>query len=51
VLLSSVAGMGYGWIYASTRSLAMSTLAHTGLNTVHFLFFTYPALAHRSSIF
>ena len=51
VVLSSVAGIGYGWIYASTRSLAMSTLAHTGLNTVHFLFFTYPALAHRSSIF
>ena len=51
VLLSSVAGMGYGWIYASTRSLALSTLAHAGLNTVHFLFFTYPALAHRASIF
>lgn len=51
VLLSSAAGIGYGWIYASTRSLAMATLAHTGLNTVHFLFFTYPALAHRSSIF
>ena len=51
VLLSSVAGMGYGWIYASTRSLAMSTLAHTGLNTVHFLLFTYPALAQRTSIF
>jgi hypothetical protein len=51
VVLSSVAGMGYGWIYASTRSLALSTLAHTGLNTVHFLLFTYPALAHRSSVF
>ena len=51
VLLSSVAGIGYGWIYASTRSLAAATLAHAGLNTVHFLFFTYPALAHRSSIF
>ena len=51
VLLSSVAGMGYGWIYGSTRSLASSTLAHAGLNTVHFLFFTYPALAVRSSTF
>lgn len=51
VLLSSVAGIGYGWIYASTRSLASATLAHAGLNTVHFLFFTYPALAHRLSIF
>jgi membrane protease YdiL (CAAX protease family) len=44
VVLSIVAGIGYGWIYASTRSLAAATLAHAGLNTVHFLFFTYPAL-------
>jgi hypothetical protein len=29
----------------------MSALAHTGLNTVHLLFFTFPALAQRSSIF
>ena len=43
-LLSSVAGIGYGWIYASTRSLGAATLAHAGLNTVHFLFFTYPAV-------
>ena len=51
VLLSTVAGIGYGWIYASTRSLAAGTLAHAGLNTAHFLFFTYPALADRPSIF
>jgi membrane protease YdiL (CAAX protease family) len=44
VLLSIVAGVGYGWIYASTRSLAAATLAHAGLNTVHFFLFTYPAL-------
>ena len=43
VLLSTVAGIGYGSIYASTRSLGAATLAHAGLNTVHFLFFTYPA--------
>jgi simple sugar transport system ATP-binding protein len=44
VLLSIAAGIGYGWIYASTRSLAAATLAHAGLNTIHFFLFTYPAL-------
>jgi uncharacterized protein len=44
VLLASVAGIGYGWIYASTRSLAWAIAAHAGLNTVHFLLFSYPAL-------
>jgi membrane protease YdiL (CAAX protease family) len=44
VVLAAVAGMGYGWIYASTRSIAAAVLAHAGLNTIHFLLFTYPAL-------
>jgi membrane protease YdiL (CAAX protease family) len=44
MLLASAAGIGYGWTYASTRSLACSILAHAGLNTIHFLFFSYPAL-------
>ena len=42
--LAAAAGVGYGWIYSSTRSIAAATLAHAGLNTVHFLFFSYPAL-------
>jgi membrane protease YdiL (CAAX protease family) len=45
VALSIVAGIGYGWIYASTRSILAAIVAHGGLNLVHFLFFTYPALA------
>ena len=45
VALAAVAGIGYGWIYASTRSIAAAILAHAGLNTVHFLLFSYPALA------
>jgi uncharacterized protein len=45
VLLAMVAGAGYGWIFAATRSLAAAVLAHFGLNAIHFLFFTYPALA------
>jgi hypothetical protein len=44
VVLATAAGIGYGWIYASTRSIAAAIVAHAGLNTVHFLFFSYPAL-------
>jgi hypothetical protein len=44
VLLASAAGIGYGWIYATTRSIAWAIAAHAGLNTIHFLLFTYPAL-------
>lgn len=45
VLLATIAGIGYGWIYAMTGSVAASILAHTGLNLLHLLLFTYPALA------
>jgi hypothetical protein len=44
VVLATAAGIGYGWIYASTRSLVGAVAAHAGLNTMHLLFFTYPAL-------
>ena len=44
VVLATLAGIGYGWIYASTRSLISAVAAHAGLNTMHLLFFTYPAL-------
>ena len=44
VVLATAAGIGYGWIYASTRSLVCAVAAHAGLNTMHLLFFTYPAL-------
>ena len=43
--LASVAGLGYGWIFASTRSIGAAVAAHTGVNAIHFLFFSYPALA------
>jgi membrane protease YdiL (CAAX protease family) len=45
VLLATVAGIGYGWIFARTRSILAAIAAHSGLDVVHFLFFTYPALA------
>lgn len=45
VFLATVAGIGYGWVYASCRSFAGAVIAHSALNTLHLLLFTYPALA------
>ena len=45
VVLAAAAGIGYGWIYARTRSIGAAIAVHTGLNAVHFFFFTYPSLA------
>ena len=45
VILATVAGIGYGWIYASTRSIGAAIAAHAGLNLVHLVLFSYPALA------
>jgi membrane protease YdiL (CAAX protease family) len=43
--LATVAGIGYGLVYALTRSLAAAVVAHTALNLLHLLLFSYPALA------
>lgn len=42
VALAAVAGIFYGWIFAATRSFVAAVAAHTGLNAVHYFFFTYP---------
>ena len=47
MILATVAGMGYGWIYFKTQKIEASILTHFTLNLIHFLFFTYPALAHH----
>jgi len=44
VMLATIAGIGYGWIYWRTQRIEASILTHFSLNLVHFLFFTYPAL-------
>jgi membrane protease YdiL (CAAX protease family) len=44
VVVASAAGLGYGWIFASTRSIGAAIAVHAGLNAVHLLFFSYPAL-------
>jgi len=43
--LAAVAGVGYGWAYERTGRIEASILTHFALNTVHFIGFTYPALA------
>lgn len=45
MVLAAVAGIGYGWLYFRTKRIEASILTHFSLNFVHFLFFTYPALA------
>ena len=45
IALATIAGLGYGYIYHTTKHIEASILAHFFLNTAHFLFFTYPALA------
>jgi membrane protease YdiL (CAAX protease family) len=48
VILATLAGIGYGWVYLTTKRIEGSILTHFGLNLVHFLFFTYPALVLNS---
>ncbi|MBN4080190.1 CPBP family intramembrane metalloprotease [Beggiatoa alba] len=45
MLLATVAGMGYGAVYALTGRIETSILCHFGLNLIHIIFFTYPAIA------
>lgn len=45
VLLATVAGLFYGWAYLRSRHVEGAILTHFALNAVHFLAFTYPALA------
>jgi len=44
VLLASVAGLFYGYAFMKTEKIEASILAHFLVNSVHFTFFTYPAL-------
>lgn len=45
VLLASVAGLHYAAAYLLSRRIEGAILTHFALNAVHFLAFTYPALA------
>jgi membrane protease YdiL (CAAX protease family) len=48
VVLATIAGMGYGWIYWRSLRIEAAILTHFSLNLVHFLLFTYPALANNA---
>ncbi len=45
IALASVAGLVYGYAYWKTKRIEAAMLVHFGLNLVHFLAFSYPALA------
>lgn len=45
VFLSSLAGICYGWAQYRSQAIEAAIFLHLSLNTVHFLFFTYPGLA------
>lgn len=44
-LLATIAGTGYGYVYARTGRIEMAMLTHFALNATHFLLFTYPRVA------
>jgi len=44
VLLASVAGLFYGYVYMITNRIESSILFHFTLNFIHFTLFSYPAL-------
>ena len=47
IFVATVAGIGYAYIYALTKSVGASILTHWVLNLVHFIFFTYPYVSMR----
>lgn len=45
IILATIAGTGYGWVYSRARHIEASVLTHFSVNAAHFVFFTYPALS------
>jgi len=44
VVMATIAGIGYAVIFARTGRIESAVLVHFGVNAIHFLAFTYPAL-------
>jgi membrane protease YdiL (CAAX protease family) len=44
ITLATIAGLFFGYAYQKTNRIESSMLVHFGLNLVHFIFFSYPAL-------
>ena len=48
VALATFAGLFYGAVYQKTKSVEASIITHFTLNALHFIGFTYPALASKA---
>jgi membrane protease YdiL (CAAX protease family) len=46
IILSTVAGLFYGYAYQKTKNIEASILMHFVINLGHIIFFSYPALKH-----
>lgn len=46
ILLSTFAGVFYGYTFAKTKRIECAMLVHFALNTIHFFLFSYPALSN-----
>ena len=42
IVVATMAGAGYGLAYAISGRVEAAIVAHVTLNSLHFLFFTYP---------
>lgn len=48
IILATLAGMGYGYVYQRSGKIESSILLHFLVNLIHFIGFSYPALAPTS---
>ena len=46
VILSTLAGLGYGYVYLRSQVIESSIFLHFLVNAIHFIGFSYPALNH-----
>lgn len=46
VILSFLAGLGYGYAYLKSKKIESSILLHFWVNAIHFIGFSYPTLNH-----
>ncbi|MCP4971404.1 MAG: CPBP family intramembrane metalloprotease [Arcobacter sp.] len=46
IILSTIAGLFYGYVYQKTKNIEASILMHFIVNLGHIIFFSYPALKH-----
>jgi membrane protease YdiL (CAAX protease family) len=47
IVVASMMGIAYAYVYHKTNSIAATVLSHFAFNAIHFLFFTYPAFSAK----